>query len=549
MTHFHDIYKDLNLGCEDEFGLIHFKEINQKEEWEKLDVERYIICKELPLMTIKFNAKAKKIIRKGISCQRRRSVWFSASGGLELFHKIGNIWEDIIDVTVKQEFNDFYSFGSTLNLSQYVPEVGEEQLKFFLNIIHSQNREIVDAPLIVPVSIFLLLFMEPSLAYLSIQAMINKSKEKPSSYFLLTERERIAQANAFKDLLKRVCKPIYSHLKHIQDFQLNDVVFDLFEHFCLPYTTIAASLTIFDSFIVEGRKVLTRILLAIIITNKESILKAETREELIEILLKAVAELDNPLYLKYALASAFCIRISRERHIIPAEKHALQSKKNSLSYNKSCAIFSLVKDDCHSIQKFNHNKAHIDEYFSSFSLKESSRISLARSFTVFKTDNDMLLTDKLFKKLLNHFPRIYKFRKPKIVYKLTQDGTSFSCFLRKAPLCSPSILIIKTVNGVMGAFFVQSIAKPRRSYFGEGTNFVFQANPLKVYQRYSPINSQYVYVDSESLMVGGPNPAIYIQNGFEKLTSYDCETFASPCFTISNFGDKIYEIQLYALER
>ena len=48
-------------------------------------------------------------------------------------------------------------------------------------------------------------------------------------------------------------------------------------------------------------------------------------------------------------------------------------------------------------------------------------------------------------------------------------------------------------------------------------------------------------------MIGGPNPALFLNRRLDYVLSDPCETFATPRLTTRNEGDLILDLEMYQL--
>lgn len=209
-------------------------------------------------------------------------------------------------------------------------------------------------------------------------------------------------------------------------------------------------------------------------------------------------------------------------------------------------------------------------------------------------DSSLLLTKEIFDQIRCEFPSYWKSSSPLLEYKLSKDGASFKTFQSSITNTSPHTLLIKTNEYIVGAYlsdpptnhsvslngtdgirrhnsllgsdssndsrFSRSRYSMRKTgkYFGSMSTFVFQINQNNKIDFYKPVteenstkcvNSFFISVDNDSLMIGGPMAAIYIEKYFTHLLSSQCETFGSPQFTFNNNGDKMLDVELYALKQ
>jgi hypothetical protein len=55
-------------------------------------------------------------------------------------------------------------------------------------------------------------------------------------------------------------------------------------------------------------------------------------------------------------------------------------------------------------------------------------------------------------------------------------------------------------------------------------------------------------ISADAILIGGPEPAIFLPDGMNRVVSAPCETFGSPPLTRGSGGDLVVEVELYALQ-
>ena len=61
--------------------------------------------------------------------------------------------------------------------------------------------------------------------------------------------------------------------------------------------------------------------------------------------------------------------------------------------------------------------------------------------------------------------------------------------------------------------------------------FVFIVDTQQLFMVHKPPNTMFLCANHDSLLIRGPNPALHITDGMQKLTSKDCTRFSSPSVT------------------
>ena len=549
---------------------------------------------------ITMTKKLKNIIRYGIPDSRRKVYWLNLTGGLSLIHSNSIYYKTIkkrvkmANILIKDQWdNDSFLFGMSLDfIKNYCGE--DKKLVNFIKLVNFQNRNITYAPLIPKVCSLLLTHLSKENAYAAIQGMINNNDE--FWYFSTTHNEFTRSSMSIHKIMKRKCPKTYSHL-----LKSNIDPSELFLKFIFDSNFVPdqIELTLFDSFLNEGRKILFRFFLCFMIMESKQIIQAKTKEELDYVLITFYRDINNsPSKLKPLIKQSFELQLSRNKHIDSADI-SNQVKKNTSIRNFQTNIRSFPSSfserSSHLSLPFRSNSTPPNQGFYSSDVGSAcDNNDTAHSFDPQSLSNQRSLTDydmrhklglsKLssnikighvlrssnfevqseiisnldYMVIQSFLPTLYRNSNPKRVYKLSVDGTSFSTFLRACPKYCPYLLVIKTVNSICGAFLSDSpgYKSNHGHFFGRCSTFVFSnhetgseddVSGLKIYAPSSDgdlANDYFILVETNSIQVGGPSPAIYIQDNMKKLLSSPCQTFSSPSFTKNVSGDYILDIEL-----
>ncbi|EAY08783.1 TLD family protein [Trichomonas vaginalis G3] len=551
------VINQFNLNSTDSYGFYEHSSFIPDREWEAEENLRLQNFQKVPTYIPKFNDKIKKLIRYGVPLNYRRNFWFQASGAFDYYKtsKVKFNWEKIMTRAMSQPMTNASNFGSSVDILNFLPESNVKQLKIFLHIVWVSNPQIIFAPLIPTVAALLLMYLEPPLAYLTIKAMIDRSAGNGNWYFTVDQKCFYASAESISDQLKRFCSDIDKHATQI-GASITKLVMSLFPTFFLPFSTLPAALTFFDSFVLEGRKVLLRFCIGLFSTNRQQLCKSKTPDEFYEIVVNSIRELNTPAKIKSLIKESFVLFISRERHIIPSETAITSDEKpiEELNYFNAYKSYPDFLDKSPA-----YNSGGIKSWRSSMGIELMSSLSPAK---LGKAEEDLdvmsilakhtpevlggnLLANSLYYRLREYLPPSCRCYSPQLVYKLSSDGTMFQTLYSKAEKKKPHLLIVKTDKSLVGAFFDDH---PHPGYKGSTTNIVFSCDNYQFYRTARPSNGLYCSCTTSTIMVGGLKASLYFEDGMQKLFSDPSDTFDSP--SLLN-GDKnnenILDIELYKL--
>lgn len=569
------LMREWKLSSEDMFGFYNEIQVTQPAEWESEEKRRLTIFKAIPDFEPKMTENLKQIFRFGIPHTMRRKWWFVASKGLKLLSQAGDVWPSALRSAMKVPMSTTSSFGGAIDLLPFLHPELAEKVRQFLHVVWVRNKHITFSPLIPTVAVLLLLYLEPSLAYLTIQQMINKST-KNSWYFTLTRETFIASVSGFRGLIGSKIPAIYKKASSL-GLDIAQIGLALFPVFFLPFTPIHVALTLFDSFVSEGRKILVRFAISLFDIEKTSLLQCETSEDFLNTLVRGMNMLSSPGSTQRFLEHSFKIFLSRPRHIDKFELKALNESNdtNSLLYTSSnvlgmmspavSSIFietrrRMSSDDCENVDVINigdtmRGALALDTMlkFTADGIEENQRRlqkELAES-AVPTVHNGRLLTNDSFYLLREQLPSHISRYNAHRVFSMSVDGTSMISLYEKCSRNSPYLLLIKTAKQkIVGAYIGDPLNPEITAYgrfYGKPNTFVFSLDPLVVYKQEPPPNSLYQSASKTAISIGGPRPAIHIEDGFHVLMSERCETFQSPPLVDNSHGDPILDIELYRL--
>ena len=160
--------------------------------------------------------------------------------------------------------------------------------------------------------------------------------------------------------------------------------------------------------------------------------------------------------------------------------------------------------------------------------------------------NSDFITMEDVDKIRIHFPHRYTNKNWTCIYKLSEDGASYTLFFKKAGNYSPLVLLIKTSdNEIIGSYLSTPFLPSSEDYYGTGSNFVFTFYPTFKHYDWSTNNTLFVSTSKEFIAIGGGGgAAIWIDDQLLEAFSEPCKTFNSPILT-SKTHFEIRDIELW----
>ena len=542
---------DLLLDLDDlsPHGLASFNQFNADDEWSEEENRRIANFSSVNFAALtSVDDKLKQLIRGGIPCQYRRKIWFIASGGLDLYLRARVSWDDLVAVADKVPDNADIFFGSKLDISQYLPDDGLAQVLQFMKIVYFQNRWVTYSPVITSICLFLLLFMEPPMAYWTVQAMIEKSKTM-NWYIANNACEFNACAFALRDLGFKTCKSVLKHAETTLHMSICRVLMCYIPTFFLPATSIQAALTVFDSFVSEGRKIMTRVCLSVLKSQEKILRRTTTIDSFCGIFHRSLEKLSQVSFLQDVMKQGFAFSMSRSQCEKIERKFLENTKPVPASLPRKCESMLCQRSSVSLPPLLRERRSELSTYYPCFCLANASVATFSEVITPRPTSviGGSLLTDDLFSFLKTHMTPEVRCLNAQIVFKMTQDGTCLSTLTNRSTTPGHYIMLIQTNHKTVGVFISNAIGLRKPGYFGRSSMFVFDATGHAIYRQNPPPNSLFISVSREDIIVGGPRPALYLSDQFKTLQSSACETFGSPSLVVSHDGDDVYEIELYRM--
>lgn len=523
-------------------GLFDSARVNFGAEWDKLDEERKKAFSQLPPFDPNVSDVLKQKTRLGIPHTQRRKMWMISSGGLNLLMHVGDVWKTSKAAADQvPEFRATY-FGNSIDVLTFLPPAIQREVKQFLHVLRVQNPTIDFAPLIPISASLLLLYMEKPLAYITIQSMINRSQQD-SWYFTTSVSKFLAAVSAYRDILKRKCESVVKHGSSL-GLDVALIAMGMLPTFFFPFMPLPVALTLFDSFMVEGRKVMMRFCIELFTSEKKSLLDTKSSRDFISVIINAIERLGSIETMKSFLKSAYRTHLSRSKCITKPEAAALSNRSDLMTH----ATGSTVEEVVMSVRVHVRAKS-MDHYPDSDEDLSETVIAIHEHLanrTLPVIHGGKLLTDALYCALRYQLPPVLTRYSVNLVYSRTVNGCSFHTLFDACNDETPYIIMVKTTYGVFGALLSDPL-RDTGEYCGKAVTFVFDGQTQEIYRKQPPGNDMFMMAKHNMVVIGGPKPAISLSQGMKRMESFDCETFESPSFMRNENGDEIEEVELYTL--
>ena len=492
-----------------------FKEFHytMPAEWVEEDEKR---TKNFKIDKLKTEEGLKEECRKGIPHKERHNVWFLASGGYKLYKDCGDIYEaakNKVKIEVKDENLIVSDFGHFIDVMSFVPESTFAIYNEVLSVIWSQNKEITLSPLIPISTAFLLMYLPPDKTYYCIQSMINKSREK-SFYFVVSNVQFAAFAEVFAEICNSKLPSVASHAKKL-GVDLSQIFIEVIPFLFPPNLDLQCSLTFFDSYICEGRKIVVRVIIALLGREKADLCRTKSLKEFAAKIINICEKLNNKDYFMSIMKEGFSYYLSRSKHIFNPETKLMNSRSI--------------------------NEYGIDRLFHGKFIVEAERFHGIMSRTIKKEGK--LLTESIYTMIKKKIPALYAGMKPDDVYTLSEDGTTISTIFKVMRIDRPYIIMIKTPYSLFGAFLTGPMIQ-NKALIRSGC-FVF--TDTDIYSKKEPANRRFAYGDSKSISIGEDKASIHFEDPLKDVLSCVCETYNSPQLTKKSSLESIIELEVYAL--
>ena len=324
------IIADFNLNSTEFYGFNKIEPLSYSEEWQTEEKRRSETFSTLNEHSLDFTNDIKKNARHGIPAILRRKLWIMGSGAAPklMNENPEELWQDACSSLKEYRDDIALRFGSVIDIPDYIVAPLHDQYYHFLQVVANSYKFCHFAPLLPIVSLMLLTYLEPPLAFFVLATMFERSEKDQAWFFTTSQEDFIGSLQAFRDLANSRCTKIVHHAEKlgINVGQLFSAIFPLF---FFPFMPMHISFTIFDSFISEGRKILVRLSLSLFFQEKASLLAAKTPKEFIGVFVHAIQQLASLSIFNNFLQKSFKTFLSRNAHMAYFEK-TVQTDKHGL---------------------------------------------------------------------------------------------------------------------------------------------------------------------------------------------------------------------------
>uniref|UniRef100_F1KQI5 TBC1 domain family member 24 n=1 Tax=Ascaris suum TaxID=6253 RepID=F1KQI5_ASCSU len=398
-------------------------------------------------------------------------------------------------------------------------EIGAVSLQRLLIVIECVRPEITYVPVLYPLCALFLHYMSEEETFSCMMHLMRAGNTYLQQSFVAVT----ASSRTLLALLKRHKSSVYNLLKRrvgttneaILVRALRDWPSWLFRHLPFEY-----AVRVVDCFIVEGHKMLMRVAIAIVY-----IWSKEKKRDYSSFAMKSCEERADALGQQFAETAANC----------PVSVQTLLDAAVGIRNLKGSTITRYQKEfeDAVRDEKVSMNIPRV---------LPSSKLLYTSPFTSQIVNADVATA------IMCSLPNRFQLETPRILFRLSDDGSSFTQLWTKIDEAEQTLFVIKSSNGeVFGAYCSASWAerydaheRARSRYFGTGESFVWkvdvESGQLCVYtwvgnRGHCADNCPQMFMaaDDKSLVIGsGGGDAIAIRDELYRGISSACSTFGSP---------------------
>lgn len=500
------------------------------------------------------------LVRRGVPDGLRRRVWMAAAGVAEYCVRCPRAYEHAVAATfgplgVPAAIGTYPLFGARALpvAATCLAPAGVHAAKAVLCMVATRHAELLCCPRLPAVVLLLLHFMGLRDAFLTVEAMLahtaewaalaggtadgSSSSSSPRStssatttstsssgsasasatalpYFETSPSDAVQVGLALADALAPVAG---SRVARAADRLRVDVAGTLAP--ALLDTLFAGTLPlglvvrVADCFLNEGRSVLLRVALALVVQYRAVLVAAPTADDFARRLEQAALQqpvLDAPL-----LKAAFRIRLPSSSSSSSSSSWASSSSSSAAAAAAAAAVAA-----------------------------ESARCQQVYYRPKMAQPSTVLTGPLLLEALWALVPRPLAITDPVLVYEAERDGFNLRRLLEATRAAAPCLVLLRTSAGAVAGFYAavplgDALARPRGRAFGDGETFVFTLAPAVrkyAWAEDAPHSNTafLVYDDLGTLHVGaGRTGAALSLTEDLQAESNPCDTFASPAL----FGD------------
>jgi hypothetical protein len=485
--------------------------------WADEELKRQARFKSVTLPVRSISSSLKQKIRRGVPHALRLPVWFASITGASIADH--DCASDFLSSRLTQTLPELLAAFGVRGGSVFTP-ADPALLQLVLNAFAESHPSVTTAPLLPLAASLLLHRADPPLALFLLNAMVDRE----SFYFTVDEVGLLVSFHVMEGFICRKCQRLMAWVDQMP-FKLADIFALVMPNFFMPTVDHKAALSIFDVFLSEGRKVLSRLSARLLFLLEPRLTECRSWEGVEALVLDFLRELSSPAALADFLESAFKI----------SAPSGSSEQKARLSYQP--------------IQRQSSG-----ESASVRTLPAPRTRPAIRRFSESEVADGRLLTPARLLEVRRALP-LHMDRCGRAVrrYRMSVDGTALSTLIGRCSQDSFWILLFATEERVFGAAFSGSLAMAfarKGKFIEQATAVVFTTNgeEVAVFKKAGVANTSMYSADGNGIAFGAPKPALYLRADFRTIASAPCETFASPAFVVNgHVGDRLLEIELFQL--
>jgi len=359
-------------------------------------------------------------------------------------------------------------------------------------------------------------------AFIKQGSVFNAQPNKEWPFYPRNRRELLVFSRIFEELIKKLVPKVSRHILKLQRLAPDASTIPLpwarlLSELFVGILPMPFVLKIFDSYLVEGFKVIMRYALAHISLLQEKLIEATTFEDFVRTIFESFneqmsADFQTIFTFKTLQKTAFSFKLSRNILIRFKNRHRNLSLEDFEAGDKALILRPLPK------------------------------LNRPSSF----------ITESEWTKIWSWVPSRYRILNLELIFTSAEHGHRLAALFDAAAEAEPLLLLIETTDGdTFGAYLSKSLKhRTERKFFGTGETFIFslKPNPMAYPWQESSNNYHFIYADHSFLAVGcsGGKFGIWIDRDLNQVVSCPCETFNNPALINHESGwSDIYCVEVY----
>lgn len=408
------------------------------------------------------------------------------------------------------------SFGASIDLRAL--DLDDDQytaLGRILYVIGHRCPHLEFIPILPAICGLLLRVYSPPMALACLEAVVKgahgSDEAKDWPYFPHNRRENLLFSRIFDDLLLKFVPNVH---RHVMKLQKEDASFSprwsrLLNDFFIGLLPIGYILRIFDSYVIEGYKVVIRYALAHVALQQHLIMRTRTAEDFYRVL---YSDVEYPM--KLLQKTAFSFKFSR---------NVLLRFKNR------------------------HRKLSLEDF------EEGDKaLIMQKALPKLLNRPSSFVTDSEWSAIWSWIPARFKILDLEMIFTSAEHGHRLAALFERVGDAEPLLLLVETTDGnTFGAYLSRSLRnRSSRKFFGTGETFPFTLRPAPVHfpWREDYNNHQFIYTDENFLAIGcsAGKFGIWIDKDLNQVVSSPCDTFRNVSFIDHESGwSDIYCLEVY----